>query len=144
MNTLLKIPGKIKRADKVLLAETLLWLFTSRLMIWFLPFKAIKPFLGVHMKNSALTDRKTLSQLRKTRNYVLKIGKVVPWKCTCYVDAISAKQLLKRRKIVTTLYFGVGKDDKKKLIAHAWLQCGDIIVTGGDCRHNYKEVSYYT
>jgi len=145
MKQLLKIHEKIKRADKLLAIETLLWLFTARLMVTFLPFKVIKPHLGEHMKNSdAETDKNNLRQIKRVRSYILKIGKIAPWKCTCYVDAITAKQLLKRRQIQTTIYFGVGKDDKKKLIAHAWLQCGHTIITGGDCRHNYKEVSFFT
>lgn len=40
--------------------------------------------------------------------------------------------MLKRRKIPSTLYLGLAKDEKKKdkLRAHAWLRCGSVILAG--------------
>jgi hypothetical protein len=40
--------------------------------------------------------------------------------------------MLKRRRIAATLYLGVAKkeSDPEGLAAHAWLRCGDVILTG--------------
>jgi hypothetical protein len=54
-----------------------------------------------------------------------------PWQSKCLVKALIAQQLLKRKKIPTTLYLGMGKKEDS-LTAHAWLRCGSVYVTGGD------------
>jgi len=33
-------------------------------------------------------------------------------------------------RTASTLYLGVTYDEKKKMLAHAWLRCGDVFVTG--------------
>jgi hypothetical protein len=39
------------------------------------------------------------------------------------------------RGIDNTLYLGVGRDETKGLVAHAWLRCGELILTGGGREH---------
>ena len=36
-----------------------------------------------------------------------------------------------KRGVNTTLYLGVGKEDGN-MVAHAWLRCGQLYVTGGN------------
>ena len=43
----------------------------------------------------------------------------------------TARKILKKRGVHTTLYLGVGKKEGEKMIAHAWLRCGSFYVTGG-------------
>ena len=38
--------------------------------------------------------------------------------------------MLRRLGIANTLYLGVGKEEGKGLVAHAWLRCGGTILTG--------------
>ena len=40
------------------------------------------------------------------------------------------------------MYLGVGLDENKKMIAHAWLRCGQLYVTGGD-GHEYTTVACF-
>ena len=47
----------------------------------------------------------------------------------CLPQAIAAHQMLKRRGIPSTLLLGVAHEDSK-MIAHAWVTVGDLIVTG--------------
>ncbi len=61
-----------------------------------------------------------------------RVSKNTPWESKCLVKALTARFLLHRKGIVTTLYLGVGKDDKGKMTAHSWLRCGELYVTGGD------------
>ena len=53
------------------------------------------------------------------------------WESKCLVRAMTARKLLKEAGIHSTLYLGVGKDEGK-MIAHAWLRCGQMYVTGGN------------
>ncbi|MEG0711156.1 MAG: lasso peptide biosynthesis B2 protein, partial [Niameybacter sp.] len=66
-----------------------------------------------------------------------------PWESKCLVQAMVAQYLLKRRRIATTLYLGVAKGSEGELKAHAWLRCGQMIVTGDGARRDYKEVARF-
>lgn len=63
---------------------------------------------------------------------VNRIADKTPWESKCLVRALTARFLLHRKSILTTMYLGVGKDEQGSMIAHAWLRCGDKYVTGGD------------
>jgi hypothetical protein len=54
--------------------------------------------------------------------------------------------MLKRRRIGATLYLGVAKDLTKpqQLAAHAWLRCGDIILTGGANHKDFAVLSTFS
>lgn len=47
------------------------------------------------------------------------------------VRAMTARKILLKKGINSTLYLGVGKEDGK-MVAHAWLRCGQLYVTGGN------------
>jgi len=70
--------------------------------------------------------------------------KYTPWKTSCFAKGISAKTILKRKEIKSTLYLGVGKDGLNKITAHAWLRCGSIIVTGKEEKHRFTVVAFFT
>ena len=68
----------------------------------------------------------------KVGNEENRIADKTPWESKCLVRALTARRLLHRKKIVTTLYLGVGKDENDAMVAHSWLRCGKAYVTGGD------------
>ncbi|MBE5937538.1 MAG: lasso peptide biosynthesis B2 protein [Lachnospiraceae bacterium] len=53
------------------------------------------------------------------------------WESKCLVRALTAQKLLKRKGIQSTMYLGCGMDEGK-MVAHAWLRCGRMYVTGGN------------
>jgi hypothetical protein len=55
-----------------------------------------------------------------------------PWESACLAQSLTAQKMLKRRGIPGVFYLGVTKDEesKEKMKAHAWSQCGDMIITG--------------
>lgn len=53
------------------------------------------------------------------------------WESKCLVRALTAQKMLSKHNIHTTLYLGCGTKDGK-MIAHAWLRCGKMYVTGGN------------
>ncbi len=65
-------------------------------------------------------------------NEVNRIADKTPWESKCLVRALTARYLLHRKRIATTMYLGVGKDEDGAMIAHAWLRCGKCYVTGGN------------
>lgn len=55
----------------------------------------------------------------------------VPWRSDCLIQVIAADQMLRRRGHTADFCLGLRKSEMGNLTAHAWLQCGDVVVTGG-------------
>ena len=49
------------------------------------------------------------------------------------------------RIVFTTIfYIGVGNNEQKQFMAHAWINCGDVTVIGGsDSFNNFKIISQF-
>ena len=71
------------------------------------------------------------------------LARNLPWECQCLVQAVAGKAMLRRRSMPTTLYLGVAKDENARLCAHAWLRCGDVIVTGREGADRFSVVSTF-
>jgi len=64
----------------------------------------------------------------------------VPWRSDCFPKAIAANKLLQRSGYASTIHLGVDKESEGQLLAHAWLTCGEIVVTGGEDLDRYTEM----
>lgn len=84
-----------------------------------------------------------LDIIRNVNSAVTKVCTHTPWQSQCLVQALTAKKLLNKRKLPCTLYMGVAKDANKQLIAHAWLRCGDVYVTGGHNKDLFTVTGIY-
>lgn len=75
------------------------------------------------------------------------IARVAPWltrpRHACLAQAIAASRMLSRRGIHWTLTIGVGRQSAG-LNAHAWLRCGNRIVTGRRGIRNVTPMATYT
>ena len=135
------------RTERMLLLEAFLLLGLARLGVIILPFRWLAKSLGKHMKEDQtplLPADLKLSRLvgaavRSAANYT-------PWGSVCLPQAVAAKWMLQRRNIPGTVYLGVMKDKTKpeKLAAHAWLRCGNIILTGAKGHRQYTVVSTFS
>jgi hypothetical protein len=63
---------------------------------------------------------------------VPRVGRRVPWRSDCLVQALAARHWLAGRGIATSLRIGTRKTGEKGFEAHAWLIVADIVVTGWD------------
>lgn len=59
------------------------------------------------------------------------MGLRVPWRADCVVQALAARRWLARGGIGSNVHVGV-RNDAQGFQAHAWLQVGKRVVTGGD------------
>lgn len=104
-----------------------------RCQMLFIPSKKLEKYWGERGVESPEED--TYEHYRYAYVISKEVGRIsdkTPWESKCLVRALTARHFLHRKGIVTTLYLGVGKDEKGKMIAHAWLRCGKMFVTGGD------------
>ncbi|WP_242847663.1 lasso peptide biosynthesis B2 protein [Niameybacter massiliensis] len=129
---------------QLLVIQTFILCGIVRALILLIPFKKFRPYLGEHNADSNLEeDIYVYRQAKKIGQVVSMVSRYTPWESKCLVQAMVAQYLLKRRKIPATLYLGVAKGSEGDLKAHAWLRCGQMIVTGDGARMRYKEVARF-
>ena len=122
---------KVSGKDLWLFFRAICWTGIARILIVFVPLKRFSFLLGTHMKETPETDvSENIVLLKAVGVGIMRASRFVPWRCKCYEQAIAAKMILRGYGIETTLYYGVAKDLSENLIAHAWIRCGDYIVTG--------------
>jgi len=122
-----------------------LWLAVSRLATWRVPFRRIAPYLGRHMGHTpASLSPEPVNLFRQVRWAVQTAARYAPWRCLCLEQAMTAKALLHRRGMQSTLYLGVARDETGELKAHAWLRCGSVILTGARDMKQYTVVSSFS
>ncbi|MBT8342095.1 MAG: lasso peptide biosynthesis B2 protein, partial [Desulfatitalea sp.] len=81
--------------------------------------------------------------LRQVRWAIRAASRYAPWRCLCLEQAMTAKALLHRKGLQSTLYLGLTRDDAGALQAHAWLRCGSVVLTGGRDMARYTVVSTF-
>ena len=59
----------------------------------------------------------------------------VPWRSDCLLQAVAADRWLRRCGMQPKFFVGVQKEAGGQLEAHAWLRCGDVVVTGAHSRN---------
>ena len=112
-----------------------IWYLTAfyRAQMLLIPAKKMQKNWGISGKESSDKDitwhyRYAYSVARD----VSRIADKTPWASKCLVRALTTRYFLRRKGIVTTMYLGVGKDEQQKMVAHCWLRCGELYVSGGN------------
>ncbi|MDD5711439.1 MAG: lasso peptide biosynthesis B2 protein [Smithellaceae bacterium] len=150
LRSLKEIPSKWRRRtgeERLFLIEAVLLLGMARLMTLILPFKYIACSLGRRMAES--DPRINTPQLRDAGlvgQAVVSASRYTLWRSVCLPQAIAAHWMLRRRGIPSTLYLGVAKDDanSRKIIAHAWVRCGNVILTGAEGHGRFTVVATFS
>jgi len=99
------------------------------------------------MKETAESIQPADLHLARMIGWAVRSGaNYTPWESVCLPQAVAAKWMIKRRGISGTLYLGVMKDETKpdKLAAHAWVRCGQFILTGAKGHLQYTVVSTFS
>lgn len=134
------------RVERLLLVEAFLLLGVAWLLVQTVPFRWLTATLGKTMHESATTLSATDLELAGlTGAAVRAAANHTPWPSVCLPQAVAAQWMLRRRRIAATLYLGVAKAPTATpgLAAHAWLRCGDQILTGAAGRQQYTVVTTF-
>lgn len=69
-----------------------------------------------------------------------------PWESACLVQALTGMIMLSHRGIGATLYLGVAKEESnpESMAAHAWLRCGDTVLTGAVGVERFSVISSFS
>ncbi|MFL0198644.1 lasso peptide biosynthesis B2 protein [Clostridium sp. WILCCON 0269] len=135
---------KLSWDEQRLLFEAFFLSGIARFAILSLPFNKLAAFVGKHREESSeqVSDIDEIT-IGKIKWAVSVVCRFTPWESKCFVQALAGQIMLKKRKIDSTLYLGVARDKEKKLLAHAWLRSGNIIVTGGPGYTSFTQVAKF-
>jgi len=132
------------RSDKKkLLLEALLYLGWARILKA-LPFSRVAPMLGEPMTETSYDRNLANERIALQISQAIRVAsKHTWWESKCLVSAIAGMKMLQRRRIGSTLYMGTARDPSGKLVAHAWLRSGGLILTGAGGLEQYTVVAKF-
>ena len=118
---------RLASRDGAQFAEAIAYLALARIAVIAFPFRVLAARLGVRQAETSAVAAPHPA-LHRVAWAIAAASRRAPWRSGCLEQAIAAKAMLRRRRISSTLYLGVGRDP---VAAHAWLRVGDLNVTGG-------------
>ena len=124
------------RQEKLLFLEAFFAQLWAGLVIRIVPFKWIPRLYVMKIQDSNNNKYDVVGEVKKA---IERAGLVSPWKNKCLVESLAARSMLNRRRIQSQISLGVAHDEKKRLIAHAWIRAGDteIVPERGDYHEMY-------
>ena len=133
--------------EKKLFLEAYVTLGMMRTAILTISFKRLTRSLEheAEKKELATLDAKELKIAQKVGEAIMKASAYTPWESACLAQSLVAQKMLQKRGISGVFYLGAMKDeeDKSKMKAHAWSQCGDAIITGGSGHEDFTVLSVF-
>jgi Transglutaminase-like superfamily len=131
---------------QALVIEACSALLHARLILLAVPFQQLAlrwgrmvP-IGDTLTSSVSTRSEDIVVAKQIAWAVAATASVMPFKAMCLQQAVAARAMLARRGVSSVLHYGAGRDQKGKLIAHAWLDVGFIRVTGYPVAPNIAEI----
>jgi len=117
-------------SDRRLLLQATFLVAAARVATLVLPYQRIAALTASRTARSHLAPA-AIDQLAWA---VTAAGRAVPGG-NCLPQALALQVLLKRRGEPASLRLGVARDEQGGLHAHAWVDCQDRTVIGGDVAH---------
>ena len=127
-------------ADKWLLLRATGWLAIARIMLVAMSFERLSARLSATSSSTQIEPDQDL--LERIGFAVSAAANNVPWRADCFPQTIAARMLLKRHGYASTIHFGVERVGEDVLNGHAWLTCGETVVTGAAELHRYAEIHH--
>ena len=142
---------QLSGAEKRLFLRAWLLLGRYRAATLLRPFKHLARHLEHHPQQpeAAAVSEQQLRQARTIGRLVAQAASHTPWKSPCLTQVLVVQKLLAERRVPGQFYLGVRKGcptsgDPDKLAAHAWLQCGDVIINGERACDEFAVVSAFS
>lgn len=130
-------------SEKWLVLQAVVLLGIARLAILVVPYRRLESWMGERLAETpADAPVRDVLVARRVAWAIHAVSPSTPWASNCFPQALTAKVLLRRRGIPTTLYLGAALGGPG-LRAHAWLRCGPFFVTGGRSRTDYGTLVSY-
>ena len=128
--------------DYVLFAEAWCLLHLAKLVILFMPFKKIASRMGM-LKIESTHNLQSMEKPTQIEHAVRRASRYTLHESKCYDQALTAKALLGQMGLRATIYFGLAKETDNQLMAHAWVRCGNTIITGKAGMERFTVVAFF-
>ena len=129
-----------------LVAESFVLLGVLRAAILLFPFQKITRIMELTQGNTISDAEPSMSVSPADIGWAVQTAASrTPWESACLVQALTGMIMLVRRGGNATLYLGVAKDenDAEAMTAHAWLRCGNVILTGAGGVERFSVISSF-
>ena len=138
--------ARISFARKKFAAEALFFLCVARLAVATLPFAMLMRWFGVvDLENSPDVEaRLSRAQTRialGVQYIIARWVRLLPVEMGCLPQAMAGRAMLRRRRLPTRISLGVPKHGG--LPAHAWLEAGNIPITGTAISDIYAPIAHF-
>jgi hypothetical protein len=134
-------------AERGLLLEAILCLGLARAAILMLPFRRVVALCRLTQGETPKSLAPELVVRAARVGWAVRAASVrSPWQSTCLAQALAATLMLRRRGVPGTLYLGVARRHQSgsgRLEAHAWLRCGETILTGVGDHDRFTAISSF-
>ena len=143
----IKLFLELPTGEKMLFVEAFFLLGSMRALIKTVSFKRLTRSLrqsSTDVELSTLNDDQAAVAAQVSK-IIGRAANNTPWESACLVQSLTAQRMLKKRGIPGVFYLGVMKDkvNDKNVRGHAWSQCDETIITGGNGHEDYTVVSVY-
>ena len=138
--------ARLSFAKQCLVMEALLALVLARMAMLLLPFRRIAAWLGSPGAATREASDVEIGIADQVGWAVRKVARLVPWDGRCLAQALAATAMLRRRGLEGTVSFGASRDgarSQSEFSAHAWLQVGGTVVTGGPNHTQFKTLASF-
>ncbi len=132
---------QLEGKDKLLLFQTVGWLAVARIMLAVNSFERLSEKLADAGQSNGLEPDPV--ELRRMSYAISAAANNVPWRSDCFPQSIAARLMLRRRGFSSTIHLGVERVGAADLAGHAWLTCGETVVTGDVDLDRYTELHRY-
>ena len=133
--------------EKKLFLEAYATLGMMRTAILTISFKRLTRSLDhvAKKKELAKLGEEEMKTAQKVGQAIMRASIYTPWESACLAQSLTAQKMLQKRGVPGVFYLGAAKDEKEKskMKAHAWSQCGDAIITGGEGHEAFTVLSVF-
>jgi hypothetical protein len=138
-----RLPWQRKR----LLVPALCLLCWATICVRRLSFRRIAPWLGQQGWVACRPQADEHLTIARDWAWALNaVAKRLPWTATCLMRALAGQYWLRRQHIPATVVIGIAPGETasaKTFGAHAWLCCGDLVLTGGQEAARFKPIASF-
>jgi Transglutaminase-like superfamily len=132
-------PGR----DWLLLAEAMCWLMLAWIAIAVLPFRHVGRLASVPVRGQEPAPEVRAEMMRRIPWAIGACARRVPWRAKCFEQGLAAQFMLRRRGMLSVLYYGAAPDDNRGVSAHVWVRDGDVDVIGGEIASDYAVLAMF-
>lgn len=131
--------------DRWLLLEAGFCLGLARLSVLMVPFRWLTRAMRQQLGETSIDDDSVMRWQRERLAWALRsISWHTPWSSNCLAQGLAGKYMLRRRRLASTLYLGVAKDEQANFAAHAWLRSGTVVLTGGTHPERFTVIAAFS